>query len=61
MNMAEEISIATCHHEQYLAHCCSLVKDIGCEMISLECGRSCVRAPIWTNQRLCNWYKLLLR
>ena len=35
MNMAEEISIATCHHEQYLAHCCSLVKDIGCEMISV--------------------------
>ena len=33
--MAEEISIANCHQGQHLAHWCSLVKDIGCEMISV--------------------------
>jgi len=28
--------------------------------VRLECGRSCVRAEVGSNQRLWNWYLLLL-
>jgi len=34
---------------------------MNCIGARLECGRSWVRAPIGSNQRLSNWYLLLLR
>jgi hypothetical protein len=30
------------------------------KQFSLECGRSCIQAPVGSNQRLLNWYLLLI-